>query len=150
VEIVNPAAAPVLTSSVNDPGWVAYQSTVNNVGKCSGASCSFFFPSVPALHRVVVQHIGGIVGFNSVPTQVSVLIAEGGFLSAFFAPIPTRGLSSVFDQPVLFYVDSMGSVSVEVFLLGGAVFTGDSVSQFVTLTGYELDCSAAPCAAIAQ
>jgi hypothetical protein len=152
VSITPPALTKV--ANIDDPGRVSYQSTVSNVGKCSGTACSFSFPSVPAGHRVVVQHIGGIVDFNTVPTNIEVLIIGSPqvFMTAFFAPpVPSGSLSSSFDQPVLFYIDENQFVSVNVFINNGASFNGAQfVDQFVTLTGYELDCSVAPCAAIAQ
>src|SRR5215469_10785283 len=66
VEVVNPTSSPVPTSPVNvtDTGRIAYQSTVTN--QCAGPStCVFFFPAVPAGHRVVVQHISGNVGVSN-------------------------------------------------------------------------------------
>jgi hypothetical protein len=142
----------VAASNIEDTGRIAYQSTVNNVGKCSGTSCLFSFPAVPANHRVVVQHIGGILDFNTVPTNIAVFVQGGaaGFLTEFFAPIPTAFLFTAFDQPILFYVDALQSPQVQVFIIGNSTaFAGDSTSQFVTLMGYELDCSVSPCSPIA-
>jgi len=139
VEVVNPTTSPVATSSVNvtDPGRIAYQSTVNNVGKCSGSSCLFAFPTVPAGHRVVVQHIGGVVSFVTAPSTIMVEVETPGalVLSGFLTPVPTTGFGfSVFVQPVLFYVDGMNSIQVAVLFGGnGATFTGDGNGQLENL-----------------
>jgi len=149
-----PIPPPALTTVVNidDPGRVPYQFTANNVGKCSGSSCTFSFSTVPSGHRRVIQHIGGIINFSSAPSQIWVLIQTGGGgpLSGFFAPIPTGAEFTSFQQSALVYLDQSQSISIEVFLFGGSTFAGDSTEQFITLSGYELDCSMAPCAAIAQ
>jgi len=145
--VVNSNLNPVPTSSVNvtDPGRIAYQSSVSHIGNCSGSACQFFFPTVPAGHRVVVQHVAGQVQFNAVPNSILVDITCCGSLVSEFIAAPIYPGPSGFDQPVLFYVDSSNSAIVEI-LLTGAVFAGNS---FVTLTGYELDCTAAACAPIA-
>jgi hypothetical protein len=56
------------------------------------------------------------------------------------------GLIAV-DQPVLVYVDAGQQPNAAVFLSSGTISTGSSV---VSVTGYLLDCNAAPCAAIAS
>jgi len=149
VSIVNPGTSPVHTSSVDDPGRTAYQSTVT--GQCSSQlPCRFNFPAAPSGHRIVVQHIAGTVGYSSIPSTIWVFVstgAQGSFITGFLAPIPSSLLGTYFDQPVLFYVDSSSSFFVEVGVIG----QNESVSgpNEVTLTGYELDCNAAPCAPIA-
>jgi hypothetical protein len=50
-----------------------------------------------------------------------------------------------FDQPVLLYADA--GDQVEAFLVGASGAFGGA---FVLLTGYMLDCTIAPCAAIAH
>jgi len=151
---VNTSANPVPTSPVNvtDPGRIAYQSTVDNTGKCSGTACIFSFPVVPAGHRVVVQHIAGNVDFTSpAPSTIDVRILIGGvFISQFFAPIPAVQEHSGFDQPVLFYIDQLNSAQVSVLLGGLSVGPFDAGAlDVLTLTGYELDCTVAACAPIA-
>ena len=150
VEIVNPTTAPVPALNVTDLGRVAYQSKIDNAGNCFEEGCSFSFPSVPAGHRVVVQHISGLVGFTAVPSYVEVQVAVSGVpLPAFFAPVPpgNNDLFSAIDQPALFYVDAPGSVQVDV--TGAGTTFHSSSPQFVTLTGYELDCTEVACASIA-
>ncbi len=146
VTVVNPGTSPVHTSSVDDPGRIAYQSSVFNTGKCSGISCTFAFPSVPAGHRVVVQHISGDVSFTSIPGSVFVQIITNGTIAGFFAPVSTEATFALFDQPVLFYVDS-STPAAQVQVGSNATF-GASF-QLVTLFGYELDCTVAACAPIA-
>jgi hypothetical protein len=151
VSVVNPGTSPVHTSSVDDAGRVAYQSTINNTGKCSGSGCSFPFPVVPTGHRVVIQHVSGLLQLNAVPTNIAVNFFETagvGLTAEFLAPPSTI---SAFDHPLLFYVDSGTSVQVQVsiFSNNGATFVGGNAFQFVTLTGYELDCTVAACSPIA-
>jgi hypothetical protein len=50
------------------------------------------------------------------------------------------------DQPVLFYVDASQTPIIQFRSKGDFYVNSD---QNVTLVGYELDCNAAPCAAIA-
>jgi len=105
---------------------------------------------VPAGHRVVVQHIDGIVTFTTAPGGVAVLIQTGGHDITEFFPPNTVGLDGAngFDQPVLFYIDASSSAGVGV-TGSGAIFMGGNSLQSVTLTGYELDCTVAACAPIA-
>ena len=154
VTSVNTSANPVPTSSVNvtDPGRIAYQSTVTPTA-CSGNSqCFSDFPAVPAGHRLVIQHIGGFVVLTAQPTSTDVYIQDntiGTTFGAFFVPsnpLPS-GFESLFDQAVLGYVDAGDFAIVAVDVQGNSVF--NTGTQEVTLTGYVLDCSAAPCAAIA-
>jgi len=155
VEIVNPATAPVPMLNVTDPGRVAYQSTINNVGKCLGApECEFSFPSVPAGHRVVIQHISGYLQFSTqaLTAYVAAEVESGVFgpLSTFYAPVPTGSSVATLDKPALFYVDSSDSFVVIVHGSFGSSFVGVSIApQYLTVTGYELDCAVAACPAIA-
>jgi len=155
VEIVNPTSSPVPTSSVNvtDPGRIAYQSGTNASGNCTGNStCSLPLPTVPAGHRVVIQHIYGTIAFKTTPSFPALVeITCQGCVTFFFpyefyAPLPSGPAAlSLFDLPVLFYVDSGGSLSV-------GLDAGTSLLLTVSLgvTGYELDCTAAACAPIAS
>jgi hypothetical protein len=157
VTVVNPSTGPALTSSIDDPGRIAYQSvaTLNSSGShCAATSCNFSFAAVPQGQRLVVQHVSGLLYFNGTPDAVTVQLGNG---SGFFAPFVDN--ESLFDQPVLYYVDGGTSPVVNVSLLvpvsqsGGAgtskdMFTADP--QSVTLTGYLLNCTVSPCAAIAQ
>ena len=148
-----PPLPPTLTTVVNmdDPGRIPYQSTVNMSGKCppGSNSCFWEFGSVPAGHRVVIQHLSGVVGFGTKPTAVWVLLNNGSGLpvSTFLAPF---AIFSAFDQAVRAYFDPGQLIEVQVNLdLGSYPDPADSISEIVTATGYELNCSIATCAAIA-
>ena len=151
VSVVNPNTSPVQTLSVTDPGRIAYQSEADLSGNCSASTfCGFVFPAVPAGHRVVVQHITGLVTFGVAPTVITVTTSSGATLvSNFYGPIPPGILSSQFDLPALFYVDASKAADVTVRLVGNGSTFGGGTEQ-VTLTGYELDCTVAACAPIAQ
>jgi hypothetical protein len=69
---------------------------------------------------------------------------SGFILSSFFAP--TFGSITAFDQPVLFYHDA----GQQPFALVSGPLLNNNLPATLTITGYLLDCSAAPCAAIAQ
>jgi hypothetical protein len=152
VSVVNPNTSPVQTSSVDvtDPGRIAYQSTIDNVGMCSATFCNFIFPFVPTGHRVVIQHISGQVFFAGTPPAPGTILAVsgGGVNAGFFLPLV--GLDLVyFDQSVLFYVDSGNQLTLLIEAFNGALFNISAPHQTVTLTGYELDCTVAACAPIA-
>ena len=145
--VLNPATAPALTSSVDDPGRLAYQSS--GFGDCSPGptfGCEISFSAVPAGHRLVVQHVSG--GFRD-PTGVIVQLGSttsGNVESVFshFLAISVNSLSA-FDQPVLMYVDAGDYPEVNLSNLGSTAF---SPLFEMTLTGYLLDCTASPCAQI--
>ena len=152
VYMVNTAATPGLVSNIDNPGRIPYQSIANMTGKCplGGNTCFWEFGNPPAGHRIVIQHVSGLIGFGTAPSEVEVLLNNGsGFpLSAFFAPFKTF---SAFDQPVQAYFDPAEIIEVQIGLVGGAFpDPADSISEVVTLTGYELDCNAAPCPTIAK
>jgi len=156
VEIVNSATSPVPTSSVNRTGTgrIAYQATVTMTGSCLVMSvCQYAFPAVPAGHRLVVQQISGAATFSEVPSeniwvtaQSAALFGTNSFLN-FYEPASNSDLA--FLQPALFYLDASESVTITVEDRSGhATFLGSS-PNYVSLTGYELDCTVAACAAIA-
>jgi hypothetical protein len=153
--VVNPATNPALTSSVDDPGRVAYQST--NEADCGGAggSCFLALSAVPPGRRLVVQHVSGRLSFTSNPGPVFVQVpatkSRSSVISFFFVPVnqfgSAGGFFSYFDQPVLGYLDAGALPRVEAFS-GDPSFPG-STTGFFTVSGYLLDCTAAPCAPIA-
>jgi hypothetical protein len=135
--------------NVDDPGRIAYQSTQS--GK-AGAGFQFTFPAVPAGHRLVIQHISSRNVFfkTTIQEHVFVLVSAGATVDdsiTFFAPFSLALVA--FDQAVQLYVDAGGSPSVTVVADNGKTLPNDFGSQ-LTLTGYLLDCTAAPCAPIAQ
>jgi hypothetical protein len=149
VTVVNPGTSPVQTNSVNvtDPGRIPYvvQQTLN-ANQCVSNSCIFTLPQVPAGKRVVVQQIGawatGITGTTPIVAEVSEPTVLDPFV--FFSAAPVSGVAGL-NEPVQVYVDQGQSLLVS---LG---FNGDTLTSPVALTvnGYELDCTAAPCAPIA-
>jgi hypothetical protein len=151
--LVNPATSPALTSSVDDPGRVAYQSTA--FADCAGAggSCFLALSAVPSGRRLVIQHVSGRLTFTSSPGNVGVevLATKSGssVISFFFVPVNpfAGGFFSFFDQPVLGYLDAGAVPRIDAFS-GNPSFAGSTTGIF-TVSGYLLDCTAAPCAPIA-
>src|SRR5437899_2414856 len=94
VTVVNPATSPALTSSVDDPGRIAYQSDVPT------GSGFVLFPVVPPGHRLVIQHVSGFAIYGGAPTRVVVDLSTTPFFihSAFFAPLLRE--NSFLDHPV--------------------------------------------------
>lgn len=157
VNITNLSSQPVLNSSIDDPGRIPFQQQIAlNNGECSGnATCLFTFRSVPAGQRLVIQHISGAVSYSGTPFSITVSLFtpnSGVPLSQFFAPLVVTGTGTsftAFDQPVLAYIDPP-SVSGQFFgirvdLGPGRVTSGQ---QLMTISGYMLDCTAAPCATL--
>jgi hypothetical protein len=150
--VVNPANMPTLTSSIDDRGRVAYQSTITQACDATTHFCTFTFPPVPSSHRLVINHISGDVRYQSNANHTIVFLntSTGGLVGRQFYQFfpPVLGGETVFDQSVLVYFDGGTAFEVNVEDLSGA-FVG-SGSQIMTVTGYLLDCTAAPCAPIAQ
>ena len=86
VDVVNPATNPALTRSVDDPGRIAYQSTVACVTDQN--TCAFHFSAAPKNHRLVVQHVSVVLAFVADTTGAEVVLEGGanGAFSAFIAP----------------------------------------------------------------
>jgi hypothetical protein len=156
----NPATMPALTSSIDDPGRVAYQSAqafaVSNPIFQNALVASF--PIVPLGHRLVVQRISGQVATsNPVLVEIGAGIqtvsgnsSSGQTLVTFFPPtqVPNGStFASAFNEPVLFYVDA-GSSPMVVF--SPFLNTGIQSGFVNSLTGYLLDCTSSPCAPIAH
>ncbi len=139
VRVMNTSSGPALNSSVDDPGRVAYQSGSFPNASPPTNSVTFNFPPVPANHRLVVQHLSGNLTFSTNGTAVIQSVGTNFFASSM------AGLAA-FDQPVLMYFEP-GLVQVLVSGLNNQTFSG---LQTLNMTGYMLDCSAAPCSAIAH
>jgi hypothetical protein len=154
VTVVNPATNPAVTSSVDDPGRIAYQAQASartDSGGCSSvfSACTFTSPVVPAGKRLVIQHVALQVSLAvpPVPSGVVVIIRnanapEPSLLSSFVVPLIQSIASG--DQAVQFYVDGGGSFVTDVDLIGGNPIGAD-----INFTGYLLDCKVNECAAIA-
>ena len=145
VSVVNPTTSPVASLNVTDPGRVAYQSSLSTSSCSALIECILKFPTVPSGHRVVIQHIGGYDAFNATPTALQSIVELDGttIMSSFF--MPTSNSLYAIDQPEMFYVDAGHHVELFLEIYGGN-FSGIGN---LTLTGYELDCTVAACAAIA-
>lgn len=155
VNVSNTSTQPVPSVRIDEPGRIPYQSQVDKSASCiSGATCFFEFGSVPAGHRVVIQHISGIVNFTGSTFAVWVQLNNGSGLpvSNFLAPQVPAISFTAFDQAVQAYFDPAafgGLIEVQVNLVGSA-FPGGGSAQIITLSGYELDCNVAACAPIAH
>ena len=148
VNVANPATAPALFLNVNDPGRIPYQSFAVGPNTCSNL-CEIIFPAVPDGHRLVIQHVSVNSQISTASAVVQVVVAGGNGANSFFLVTPQGNSTLGFvdaDQPVLEYVDSrqMPLVAIKLNL---ATFNGQPGA---TITGYMLDCTIAPCAAIAQ
>jgi hypothetical protein len=144
VIVVNPATEPALTRNVDDPGRIAYQSRADCV--LDSNFCSFTFPAVPKNHRLVVEHVSGLLAFVAGDGRGARVTLDGGAngaLSSFIAPPSFLG-ETAFDQPVLQYFDA-GSAPV----LGALTDINLQSGSSATISGYLLDCATTPCAAIA-
>ena len=157
VKVVNTTSAPAIASSMDDHGRIPYWSVVfggtpfGGGTSCSGQNaCQFIFGPVPSGHRLVIEHTSGALDLSGLVSELIVQLrqpnpttANQDTYSSFDAPTTT----GYFDMPTLGYLDSQQSVDVDVFLRGGGTF---GVNSRLVLAGYLLDCTAAPCAAIAH
>jgi hypothetical protein len=145
--------------NLDDRGRIPYQSTVDMVGKCPNVSnpveCSFSFPVVPAGHRLVVEHVSGLIQTTPTPPFIAVTFfaprSVGGLVANFLVPsVDFNGFEAIgaFDRQVLMFYDQAQEPSVLVFA-GGATFPS-ALNQFITLSGYLLDCSVASCQPMAE
>lgn len=139
-------------NNADDPGRIAYQSRQFPGGPCAinAAFQCFTFGPVPAGHRLVAQHVSASWEFSAVPNAFSVYVQDSGFHTiTAFSPVITSTTPPVIaavDYPVQFYIDASQTYVIEL-LYDGA--TGVGMAE-VSVTGYLLDCTAAPCAAIAN
>ncbi len=145
VKVVNTTSAPAIASIMDDPGRIPYQAT--STGPCpsaSGLHCEFNFPAVPAGHRLVVQQVAVELVYNGTPQSLAaeVLSETGAILGGLVPPITP--FFTTYSQPVKAVVDGGHSLSVRAFTSVALFQSGQ-----VTVSGYLLDCAAAPCAPFA-
>jgi hypothetical protein len=139
-------------NNADNPGRIAYQSRQYTGAPCvvSPSLQCFTFGPIPAGHRLVVQHIAGLYEFSAVPNPFAIYVLDPGFhgITAFSPTITSTAAPVIvaFDQPVQFYIDASQTYIVEVLATGATVVGIPEIS----VMGYMLDCTAAPCAAIAQ
>jgi hypothetical protein len=149
VKVLNTSAGPVLNSRIDDPGRVPYLASINP--NCSaGFLCDFNFPTVQAGRRVVIQQVSALLSFGSNPTGVFGSVITPGAQIDFNSPPTSNGTVAQFGQPLLCYFDAGQSPTVRLYSGGGSAAAPFSGAQLLTLAGYELDCNAAPCAAISN
>jgi hypothetical protein len=152
VNVANTSANPVPILDIDSAVRHAYQSHVQMANQCTGQNCNFVFAAPLAGHRLVVEHIAGVISLQNVSSQIgiSVVNQSASLMANVLAPPPPPSFGyTQFDQPVLFYIDLQQSFSVGVSLPKGGSFTPFD-SQEITLAGHMVDCSAAPCSAIVQ
>ena len=107
--------------------------------------------TTPPSHRLVIQHVSGALQYSAAPNPLLVYVLDSVFhaINAFTPSVNTWS-SAVplinFDQRIQVYVDASQTYWVEVW--ANAAPTVGYVP--VIVTGYLLDCTAAPCAAIAH
>jgi hypothetical protein len=145
-----------LVQNVDDPGRIAYQSAITGLtSQICQPFCTFNFSPVPNGYRLVVQHVSGSFIANGNSNSASVLLfgatpSGPNFQSVnFFVPAAPAifGGGVAFDQPVITYFDSGRTPQVSVSLSGGP---SDGAIQQMNVYGYLLNCTTAPCAAIAH
>jgi hypothetical protein len=144
VRVANSAAGPALTSSIDDPGRIPYQSSQTAI--CTTNVCFFAFPAVPANHRLVVQHVGGYYPAVSPNAPARLLLTSSAGSFGTVRITPSNSFANLFDLPVLAYFDA-GQQPQTYATVESGIYNGNATSMLI---GYMLDCSAAPCAAIAQ
>jgi hypothetical protein len=153
VTVANPATAPLFNLNVSDKGRIAYQKQTQDLGNCNAAlqPCALTAP-VPFGHRLVIEHVSLDFSVFSSATFVRIFLHNGTYpVSAFnatanMAAYPTSNVVDV-DQPVLAYIDSGDYLFFNVAMNNGTnAFPGFQSA----VTGYMLDCTIAPCAAIAH
>jgi hypothetical protein len=144
VQLTNPPSSPIPTWALDEPGRIPFVAYFSN--SCSGTGCDYTFLPVRAGHRVVLQHISASLVFTTAPTALFGAV-DGSFGAIFFnVPPPPGGLNlTSFDHALLLYFDAGQTPLVQINTNGQF---DPSAGQNLALVGYELDCSAAPCAAI--
>jgi hypothetical protein len=165
VRVTNPATQPVLTSRVDEPARVPYQVQLTGPSATCGnllslVICEGRINGVPEGRRLVVQSVSGTLLSGSSPTNGQILVATESPAANYVAianisavpnivaipgqPFFANGFTSVFQSHPTVYVD--GGMPARFYLtLSGA--TSGSLAT-ITVTGYVIDCTAAPCEAI--
>jgi hypothetical protein len=144
VQLTNLPSNPIPTWALDEPGRIPFVAYSSNT--CSGTGCDYTFPAVRAGHRVVLQHVSAGLVFNTSPTTLLAAAVDGGNGAIFFnVPLPPGLNFTAFDHELLLYFDAGQTPLVQINSDG--IFN-PSAGQNLTLVGYELDCNAAPCAAI--
>jgi len=152
----NPATSPALIGRVDDPGRSAYQSLSSDSDAHRDTFrqvCLYYFPAVPQGHRLIIQYISyyqSVETGNTGAVSAEIISTQGNStLSCSSTEFgnPTFGSISL-NQPVLAYIEAGDAPEVRTTWLGRV--TVILPYGGVTLTGYLLDCTSIPCAAIAR
>lgn len=164
VRVTNPATQPVLTSRVDEPARVPYQvqltgpSAIGCGNILTTASCGGRINGVPAGKRLVIQSVTGSLVANTPPTNGQILVATElpsvgyyGVPSISIFPniidIPGQPSFATGDSNVVFqshltvYVDGGTRAFVYITLSGPS----GASSPSIIVSGYVIDCTAAPC-----
>ncbi len=141
------AVRAALVSNVDDPGRIPYQLA----GSCNFTSgvCDVHLPKVPDGKRLVLTHVSGEVDENlPAGTLINVRVLGRSIIHLPVTYIGNYlGLNSfVFDQQVLLFSSPTDNTLAQIYL--GAPANIDSFAEF-NFTGYMLDCTTGPCAAVA-
>lgn len=156
-QVANFPNNPVPVMNVNDPGrkpYFATSGTTTSANCTDTFTCQFSFVPVPAGERLVVQHVALFIQANSGSAATVYVGSSSGafgetFVAATVAPVALGGSEIALDQPVLVYLDAGVTPLVRVQFPTGGVNTSDTMLvQQAVLSGYLLDCAAAPCSAI--
>ncbi len=144
VKVMNTSSGPAIGSLIDDPGRTPFQYVTPDVA-CSGP-CIYNLVPVPASHRLVIEHLGGVVGLASkAAVQVFVSCFNCGDERTNGIYLPDQSISvQTFSTPAQLFFDA-GQVP-QLFVTSLASINNPAV----TVSGYLVDCSAAPCAPIAH
>ena len=145
------AVRAALVSNVDDPGRVPYQVGINDPVAfldCSSV-CVTEAPQVPAGKRLVITNVSGVLltGLPSGSVILPSVLGSGNtpiYLGVVFSGTKNGSNWFTFNQPIRLFFDA-GSIPKVGVTLGAST----SGASFFTLSGYMLDCSTGPCAAIA-
>jgi hypothetical protein len=134
-----------LVASLDDPGRIPYQAEAD----ASGLG-TFYFPGVPTGKRLVVTHVSGqfqIYGTSTTKTfaQLDTVFAStiGAFLPVIFQGTSAGNNVYVVDSVTQVYYEPGIVTQPRIHITADNFATGT-----FHISGYVLDCSVAPCAAI--
>ena len=138
------STTPVGVTSADDPGRIAFQRTFGGFISPGAFAVQEGF-NVPEGQRLVITHVSGDARLptGQTLTDVSLQVLAGGVTVHHFVPAfnGTRvaGDEFSFSQDAMIYADGFSSF---VFVRSA---TTDSADVSLSISGYLIDCSAAPC-----
>lgn len=144
------AVRAALVSNVDEPGRIPYRTELVFGGDdCATRLCFDAGRPVPAGKRLVITNVTGQVD-SSVPAGAEFLLSFGNGLNGARIPVTFAGQSNagnffVFNQQVTAIFDAGFTPSARAFISAAG-----RIDAYVDVSGYLLDCTAAPCAAIVQ